>query len=559
MIKSFRHKSSFDFFILLLLLILFFVVEAITTRGEYFYSHIGWNDHWYYLGHFEYGPSFELSHLWNYKSSRLIWIWQGAAIFKFLTYPLNIYTIAIYSVTKFWFACWLVISEYISNKRYAFFYIAIFIYYPTLRENGGWFYHNFEASSWWLFSIYLLRLIEREKLHGKFIFIAGLLAGIAINTNLFFVNFLPIFVLLAPSLFYQKKNLLFWSVCGVVSSVPILGTINFLLGGSFHYYLPALKMILEFNGAPELWKPFLYGESLYLFIFLSLISLLLISLRQIKFFTTEKRGQIPFTLAYLYTAGVYLFWHLRGIEVLSINLHNSVLLLMGILLIVEVGENIVSKKDTSLYIVPILFFSQWISIHKLVSFSDITSPFYHLSAHSILWILFTITGTIFSLWMMTKNKIFVFWFSLLSLIPYLTSPYRVWELFGRAGDKCSKIKTENDIVFDIKNEIQKIRGPLVLNIDDTFEIASKIDNISMQNKWPRRESFDENCQFSIENTKNILNSIDFHFQATIANKEFIKKENAECKKWPKYDRLITQKRYKQCNGEPVYFSIYSTQ
>lgn len=350
-----RKILNHNILLICILLFCFILIETFTTGRGFFFTSLGWVDHWLYLGHFEFTPIFEPSHLANYKSSRLLWVWQGHLIFKFLGFPLGHYFIVIFGLFKYWLSFWLVAKEYVENKRYIFICMSIFMFYPTLKQNGGWYYHNLEASSWWLLAIYFLRLIEKEKISTKFLFLSGLFAGFAINTNLFFINFLPIFIFLTPKLFFKNKFLIFYALIGLLGSVLLIGLVNLILGGNFEYYQAMIRLILEFRGASELFYEFVNTESFKLFMLLNLFSGVVIFYDLWIYKKTQNIEYRPLVISFLFTSYVYLFWHIRGVEVLSVDIHNSMLLVIGFLMLMKVGESVL-KRSPSLFLTIFTFF-----------------------------------------------------------------------------------------------------------------------------------------------------------------------------------------------------------
>jgi hypothetical protein len=548
-----RGLLSNDLLQFFLLLIIFIIVEGITTGGDYFYSHSGWADHWLYLGHFENSTLFNPTHIWNYKSSRLVWIWQGGLIFKYLPYPYSNYLIVIYSLSKYWTIFWLVVRQFTTNKANALFYVSILMFYPTFSRNGGWYYHNFEASSWWLLSIYLLKLIESERISEKYIIISGIFAGLAINTNLFFVNFLPMFFLLNPNLFYRKKYLIAYALLGSLSTFPILGLINVLLGGKFEYYLPMFKMITVFKGAPELWKPFLHTESVKLLFLTALIALAFVILKLIEFKKNKKNEYMPICSITFFTMGVYIYWHIRGVEVLSVDVHNSMLLMTSFLLLIDFGENFF-KDNIPIYSIVYLFGLTWFSVHYLYNPSQVLTYFFQTNAYNEVIIVSLIFILIVVSLFMGRT---ILWFISLCLLPYLLTTHRIYPNFLWNKNRCLG-QREHDIVFDVKQEMQKISSPMLLRIQGSSAIASAIDLIGMHNSWPQQKYFSEDCHFSIFDSKILKASTDYHFLAIIKNSNHeMDKDELRCKKWALFERPVFKKEYRNCEGENVEFSILS--
>lgn len=539
-----RFLFRSEFVLCLALVALFILAEAITTGTNFFYSSHGWVDHWLYLGQFEFGLKHALPHIENYKASRLLWIWQGGVIFKLFEYPYSNYLIVITSLFKFWVAFWMISRKYLTKQKNVFFYMAIFVFYPTLANNGGWYYHNFEACTWWLLAMWILKCIQDKEINYKNIVWAGVFAGFAISTNLFFFNFLPVFIILSPRLFIEKKWSIVLASLGLILSVAILGLINLSLGGPFDFYTPMLKMIREFNGAAELWKPLLYTESFPLLLAMTYVCL--------WFFLTSalKRNYRPLSFAFLYSAGVYLYWHIRGVEVLAVNIHNSFLLMMAFLALIEVSEGIFSIRIKLRWSFMALAAGWWLTHY----FPDLEWEMW-FSSQNRLSVVFgsgVLIVMVFFLILLTKSHK-IYYIALL-FIPITFSPYRIAPEYSSSVRNCHNKRMYSDVIFSLKKDIQSLPGKVLTEVPHESTIANAIDHIGLYSVWPRLNRFSEECTYGSSK------AIDYKYKAIIIETKATETTGGiPCRKWRNYNKVLVNKKFELCNGNSLNYSIVAAE
>lgn len=533
-----------ELFLCLGLVFLFILVESLTTNKHFFQSHAGWIDHWLYLGQFEYGAVLSPTHMDNYKASRLIWIWQGGLIFRNTDQSYFNYIIVITSLLKFWLAFWLVSRRYLLEKSNLFFYLSVFLFYPTLMENGGWYYHNFESCTWWLLAIWILKRIEDKELDYKCVVWAGIFAGFSINVNLFHINFLPMFVVLTPRLFFERKWTIIFAVIGLILSIVCLGLINLSLGGDFDYYRPMLEMIKRFDGNHSLWKPLLYTESFPLLVLISVVTIYFSVQRAIK------KLYSPLSIAFLYSALVYLFWHLRGVEVLAVHIHNAFLLMMAFLALIEVSETLFRPKiNWKLTLFSFVF--TWWAIHFIPGAKSTLEYYFYFEYQRILICTLVLGIVVYSLFVFKSRKLC---FVLFLFFPYSMAKFQVSSDFKGERSVCYGKKTYGDIIFSMKNEMSTISELMILERPEHSEVASAIEAIGNYNIWPRKDYFTEECRFGPKGST----SLDYKYKAVIAETGKVSLDNHRCREWNDYKKLILHKEFEICDGHKIQLSILST-
>lgn len=303
------------------------IIQALINE-TWLHSKVGWLDTWYYIG---YGLSYADPLFLNeyYKISRLPWILLQFAVRSVSDGVIASWILQIGTLTLGSTSLYFLFS--ITLGRLAGYFGAIFFAAYTFgHASGGADYHNALAGplfalTWWL----TIRCAEKERPNGGLI-IVGACAAFTIHSNVVFINLIPILAVHYLVAYYERHvrypNLVqsaSWILAGGLLATVALGSVNWLVGRDFLFFLPQFKLASSFvadsSNQKPWWKPWdsgWYWRATYLGPlaagFLIASSALIPTNKSKTLSTSRKRHLLVFSGAYFYAGLLWLVWQSVG-------------------------------------------------------------------------------------------------------------------------------------------------------------------------------------------------------------------------------------------------------
>lgn len=160
---------------------------------------------------------------------------------------------------------------------------------------------------------------------------------------------------------------------------------------------------------------------------------------------------------------------------------------------------------------------------------------------------------LFSLSLKLKNM--YLWIFSLSLFPYVMASNREYPNYLFFGSSCIENERNFETIFEMKNEVRKLSAPTMLELTEVTGLGRSLDFISMHSKWPQKKYFDKNCMVFYPLANKSMSSLDFPFLVKVSSTKTNNSEEEQCKTWANYKKIVVEKKFKQCSGEILNFTI----
>ena len=229
----------------------------LVANSDWFFTREGYLDPWNYVGLFkqyldpDYLPE-------DYKLARLPWILAGFLVHSALPAIPAAYVLHAFFLCASSLALFVGLVASLRRIGLAALLATLYGFYPMGHGSGGWDYHSTAGCAFYLWTFALLALPSTIAGRWPMLVCSGVMAALAVHTNIMFVNFLPAlaFVYLSALAIRMGRwpplaTLMVragWVALGAVVATVALSLINWNVGRNFVFFAPLLNTVARYLG-----------------------------------------------------------------------------------------------------------------------------------------------------------------------------------------------------------------------------------------------------------------------------------------------------------------------
>jgi hypothetical protein len=233
------------------------------VSSNWIFSPMGYIDPWVYHGFFLHLQEFKtVLFAGTYYGSRLSWILPGYVFYKFLpplaaNYALHL-ALLYAAIFGLYYALKIGVNRQAALVTSVFLGSFTFFLWPVGSD-----YVDGPANTYFFVCLAFLTAAARNERNRLTLFLAGVFYAAMVYANLFTVIFAAVVALYFAVLSYRSKGRLplgsvlwslLWFLSGAAALTVALGCANFLIEGTFLFYLPSIFYAMASAGHPNPWK-----------------------------------------------------------------------------------------------------------------------------------------------------------------------------------------------------------------------------------------------------------------------------------------------------------------
>lgn len=310
----------------------------LSTGSDWVLGYVGGRnfiDPWVYLGFFLDLPGHLKAFPGTYYGSRLSWILPGYVVYRIFPPVIAAYVLHLGVFYAALLSLYFTLKQAVS-QRAALLSAVLMGTYGYFLWAVRWDYVDGIGMAYFLLTTLAMTYASKSERSWVCLVLGGAFYAAMIYSQLFLVAFTPVLLLYYVAATYKTGRHSFWLDAlsfgfGYLALTTLLGTINYIIGGDFLFFLPSTRVAMELLGKPNPWKqPFQtwWYRATWLilpgFVFFS--SLAFLSLIRTFKSDGKRRFLILFQAYFLACAFILACFQLTGTPVLQYSFYASFLI-----------------------------------------------------------------------------------------------------------------------------------------------------------------------------------------------------------------------------------------